>query len=229
MSPCLVQYQGGFLVCKCPGTVVETCTIARQVSQAFLQALCKSARVTERGTATGRDSYLDKPPLQAHETGTVIVCGPCTNPSASLRASAGWLYANAKTPAATFASLVRPSADVRTLNCCRDWHVAREEPVQDLCRCVRPEMWSRLAPSKGPSQGRPRLNLHRKSPQARAPHMLSESSIMQTLQGFTPVPPCVLPRWYPCISMQHRFVTVLKHLSASFDARLYRCMPMPEL
>ena len=178
-----------------------------------------------------KDSYLDEPPLQAHETGTVIVCGACTNPSASFHASAAWLHANAKTLAAigTFASLARRSADARTLNCCRDWHVARKEPVQALCRCVRPEMWSRLAPLKGPSQGRPRLNLHRKSPQARAPHMLSESSIMQTLQGFTPVPPCFLPRWYPCIPMQHRFVTVLKHLSASFDARLYRCMPMPEL
>ena len=100
---------------------------------------------------------------------------PLHQPLGIASCSAGWLYANAKTPAATFAGLVRPSADVRTLNCCRDWHVAREEPVQDLCRCVRPEMWSRLAPSKGPSQGRPRLNLHRKSPQARAPHMPYES------------------------------------------------------
>ena len=100
---------------------------------------------------------------------------PLRQPLGIASCSAGWLYANAKTPAATFAGLVRPSADVRTLNCCRDWHVAREEPVQDLCRCVRPEMWLRLAPSKGPLQGRPRLNLHGKSPQARAPHMRSES------------------------------------------------------
>jgi hypothetical protein len=63
-SPCLAQYQGGLLVCKCPGIAIETCTIARQVSQAFLQALCKSARMTEAGTATGIH-ILTNPPCKS--------------------------------------------------------------------------------------------------------------------------------------------------------------------
>ena len=79
LSPCLVQYQGGFLVCKCPGTVVETCTIARQVSQAFLQALCKSARVTETGTATGIH-ILTNPPCKRMKPEPLLCVAPAPTP-----------------------------------------------------------------------------------------------------------------------------------------------------
>ena len=161
-SPCLVQYQGGLLVCKCPRTAVEIRTIARQGNQVFLQALCKSARMTEAGIATGIHILpTPPPPLEESETGTVIVCGTCANPLASFHASAARLHANAGTVVA-IGTFARP---------------VRVPPAIELAQ----------------------ENLRRALVLPCAPHMPYESSIMQTLQGFTPAPPCFTPRWYPCI------------------------------
>jgi hypothetical protein len=47
------------------------------------------------------DPYLYKSTLQGPETGTAVVCGTCTIPSASFHASAASLHANAGTVVAT--------------------------------------------------------------------------------------------------------------------------------